>query len=184
MNEKTRYVALLRGINVGGHHKLPMGELRSVMTKLGFENVVTLLNSGNVIFDAHRGCDGELEKIISVSLEKNFGFPVPVLLRTADDILDVIRDNPFGNIEITRDLRLYVSFLKHIPSVNVNIPWISDDHSFRITELRGTAIFSILDLAVTQTTKGMEVLEQFFGKDITTRNLNTIKRIAGKIDDR
>ena len=51
-NPTEQYVAFLRGINVGGHHKIPMAELRNVMEEMGFSEVVTLLNSGNVIFDS------------------------------------------------------------------------------------------------------------------------------------
>ncbi|HBL76308.1 MAG: hypothetical protein A2W90_09555 [Bacteroidetes bacterium GWF2_42_66] len=181
MSKKIRYVALLRGINVGGHHKVPMAELCSVMTELGFENVITLLNSGNVIFDASARRDEELEATIAGQLEKSFGFPVPVLLRRSEEIRDIVDNNPFENIEVTKDIRLYISFLKQVPSLNLTIPWASCDNSFRILEIRDRTIFSVLDLAVTQTTKGMDVLEQFFGKDITTRNLNTIERIAGTI---
>jgi len=51
LKRKEKYVAFLRGINVGGHHKVPMADLRKELEKLGFENVMTLLNSGNIIFE-------------------------------------------------------------------------------------------------------------------------------------
>ena len=78
---KEKYVAFLRGINVGGHHKVPMADLRKELEKLGFENVETLLNSGNIIFEAISNNEGNLEKKISAHLEKSFGFPIPTVIR-------------------------------------------------------------------------------------------------------
>lgn len=110
MSKNNKYIFLLRGINVGGHHKVPMAELRKEITKLGFENVITLLNSGNVIFDSFLSQDEELEKVITSHLEKIFGFPIPVLLRKSEVILDLIKNNPFAQIAVTKDIRLYISF--------------------------------------------------------------------------
>ena len=70
-NKRTeRYVAFLRGINVGGHHKVPMAELRLIMEELGFEKVITLLNSGNIIFDATTKYPEDLEKKSQRNLRK------------------------------------------------------------------------------------------------------------------
>ena len=64
-NGIERHVAFLRGINVGGHHKVPMQDLCIAFEKLGFENVQTVLNSGNIIFDADINSSEDLEKLIS-----------------------------------------------------------------------------------------------------------------------
>ena len=184
MSNKNRYIALLRGINVGGHHKVPMSALAKEMRELGFENVITLLNSGNVIFDAALGQEEALEEAIANHLEKIFGFPIPVLIRRSEEILDLINNNPFKQIEITQDTRLYISFLKENPEIELRLPWISNDGSYRILELRGKTICSVLDLSATQTPKGMDALELLFGKSITTRNWNTINRIADKASDK
>lgn len=176
------YVALLRGINVGGHHKVPMAELRKEMEKLGYKKIITLLNSGNVIFEAYDENIEELEETISKHLEKVFGFPVPVLIRKSEEIIHLVKNNPFKNIEVTKNTRLYISFLKQTPETRLDLPWISDDNSYKILEIRDRTICSVLDLSATKTPKGMDALEKLFGKDITTRNWNTINRIAGKIN--
>lgn len=178
MSGKTRYVALLRGINVGGKHKLPMADLKKEMTALGFANITTLLNSGNVIFDAATGNEYELEEQIGSHLQQVFGFPVPVLIRTHEAILELIDLDPFKDINITNDTRLYVSFLKDAPELKLDLPWTSTDGSFRILHVRNKMICSVLDLSVTKTPKGMDALEQFYGKNMTTRNWNTMVRIA------
>lgn len=177
------YVALLRGINVGGHHKVPMANLRTTMEKMGFEKVQTLLNSGNVIFEGTFYLKTAPEEQLSTGLEKAFGFPIPVLIRTADDIRQLIRSQPFKGVEETKDTRLYVSFLKQNPKTRIELPWTADDGSFRILSVYQKAICSVLDLSVTNTVKGMDALGQLFGKaTMTTRNWNTIKRIAKKLD--
>lgn len=178
------YIALLRGINVGGHHKVPMADLSKEMKKMGFSNVKTLLNSGNVIFDATVRQTSQLEKELASHLEQRFGFPIPVLVRSSDEVEKLIQEDPFKNIKVTKDIRLYVSFLREEPDHTLDLPWVSDDKSFHIIAIRDKTICSILDIAVGGTPKGMESLEKLFGKDITTRNWKTLKRISDKLNQK
>ena len=179
---KETYVAFLRGINVGGHHKVPMVELHKEMKKLNFEKVVTILNSGNIVFDAIADDLENLEKTISEHLEKAFGFPIPIILRKSEMIYRLLSSNPFKNILLTKDIRLYVSFLRKDNETDLPLPWTNDDNSFKIIDIRDKTILSVLDLSVSKTPKGMEALERSFGTDITTRNWNTIKRIEKKLE--
>ena len=180
-NGIERHVAFLRGINVGGHHKVPMEDLRIEFEKLGFKNVQTLLNSGNIIFDADTNSSEDLEKLISVKLEKTFGFPIPTIIRNAKTINQLFSDAPFSEVNITKDIRLYVSFLKNEQEQNLDLPWNSSDNSYCILENRDKTILSVLDLSVSKTPRAMKVLETYFGTDITTRNWNTIERIVKKL---
>ncbi len=182
--EKTTYVAFLRGINVGGHHKVPMVELKKEMAKMRFTNVETLLNSGNVLFDSEEDNPINLEKEISERLEKTFGFPVPTLIRNIDLIYDLLNEDLFKNITVTKDIRLYVSFLRADTKTQVQLPWSSDDGSYRILSKKDKTVLSVLDLSTAGTPHAMEALERFYGKDITTRNWNTIKRIEKKLESR
>lgn len=180
-NESKTYIAFLRGINVGGHHKVPMADLREILTNLELTNVVTLLNSGNIIFSSTINDIVQLEKLIATTLEDKFNFPIPTLIRTAETINQLYQSKPFQKVKITKDIRLYVSFLKNDSIPNLELPWISEDHSFTILELRDKAIISVLDLSVSKTPKAMNALEQFYGKAITTRNWKTIERIVKKM---
>lgn len=179
---KEKYIAFLRGINVGGHHKVPMAELRTEMEKLGFENVITILNSGNIIFDGPSDTPENIEKILSAHLQKVFGFAIPTMVRTADMILALLQADPFSNEQVTKDIRLYISFLRSDKEAGLSIPWSSEDGSYRILDKRDKMIISVLDVSVTKTPKAMEALEKNYGKDITTRNWNTIKRIEKKLN--
>lgn len=174
------YVAFLRGINVGGHHKVPMADLKSELESLGFEKIITILNSGNILFDTKTNSIANIEERISTHLENYFGFPIPTIVRKAVAINQLFKLDIFKAFVPTKDIRFYVSFLKHDKAFNQQLPWTSLDKSFIILAKKDKAIFSILDLSVSKTSKAMEVLEQYYGKEITTRNWNTILRIIKK----
>lgn len=177
---KTKYIAFLRGINVGGHHKVPMADLKKELHELGFENVVTLLNSGNIIFESDAEPIQKLEKQIATQLEEAFGFPIPTIIRKAETILELLNYNPFEDEILTKDIRFYVSFLQEVTEIDLQLPWSTDDKAFKIIHIKDKTICSILDLSISKTPKAMGALEKFYGKDITTRNWNTIKRMENK----
>ncbi len=176
-----RHVVFLRGINVGGHHKVPMEELRKVLEGMKFENVTTLLNSGNIILDTIADGLADLEDKIAEKLENTFGFQIPIIIRKSEVIEQLINKAPFKDITLTKDIRLYVSFLKKNASTVLELPWISPDNSFRIIEKTDNTVLSVLDLAVSKTPKAMKALEDYYGSELTTRNWNTIERISKKL---
>ena len=176
-----KYIAFLRGINVGGHHKLPMVDLKATLKQLGYTDIITILNSGNVIFDAPIQDVKDIEKNMETRLESTFGFPVPTCAREASYIVRFHESDPFKNIPVTKDIRLYVSFLKETTASDITIPYSSLDNSYRIIEKREKAILSVLDLSISKTPKAMGLLEKTYGKDITTRNWKTIERIIKKL---
>lgn len=96
----TRHVALLRGINVGRAKRLAMADLRGLLEGLGFSNVRTLLNSGNAVFEAPRPARGKvpsamgIRSAIEAALEERFGFTVPVIVHTAQDLERIVAENP------------------------------------------------------------------------------------------
>ena len=171
-------IAFLRGINVGGHHKVPMASLREVLNELNCKNVKTLLNSGNIVFDTSETDIQALEDKTEKHLAKSFGFPIPVILRKKTEILQLVENDPFKNVSVNKNIRLYVSFLKHSPECTLTLPYTSKDNAFRILSIENKTILSVLDLSISNTTKGMDDLEKNFGKEITTRNWNTIEKIV------
>lgn len=168
----------LRGINVGGHHKVPMADLRAQLTQLGCINTRTLLNTGNFVFETEQKNIQELESTIEESLSESFGFPIPVMLIPKKEISGLVDENPFEKINVHKDTRLYVSFLKDLPKVKVNLPYFSEDKTFEIISAKDKIVLSVLDLAKSNTPKGMDDLEKLYGKNITTRNWNTIVKVA------
>ncbi|HUF38612.1 MAG TPA: DUF1697 domain-containing protein [Anaerolineales bacterium] len=89
-----RLIALLRGVNVGGHNKVPMTDLRSLCTQLGWADVQTYIQSGNILFHA-KGEPAALEKTLEMAIRDRMGFKIPVIVRTAADWAGYILANPF-----------------------------------------------------------------------------------------
>ncbi len=108
------YLALLRGINVGGKNKLPMKDLSGLFTDAGCASVRTFIQSGNVIFRAAPALAQGLPSLITQRIEERSGYRIPIILRTAEELGNAIRRNPFlaaGAPEKT----LHVYFLAGLP---------------------------------------------------------------------
>jgi uncharacterized protein (DUF1697 family) len=98
---------MLRGVNVTGYKRVKMDELARLYTSLGYRNVRTYVQSGNVVFDANDDLSASTGKI-EKKLKQQFGFDIPVLIRTKNDFHRLIENNPFANKD---DSKLHVTFL-------------------------------------------------------------------------
>jgi uncharacterized protein (DUF1697 family) len=116
-NRCASYVALLRGVNVGGKHILPMKHLSGIFSDAKCGDVRTYIQSGNVIFSAPAGGVEKIPQLIAKSIESQFGFPVPVILRSSEEIARVLRDNPFLKTGASENA-LYVYFLADQPATS------------------------------------------------------------------
>lgn len=173
------YTAFLRGINVGGHKKIKMADLRQMLSSLGFNNVKTLLASGNAVFEAEEPDTTVLTNAIEEKIGQTFGFEVNVMLRTIPEIEEIIRLQPFKDIEVDKNIRLYVSFFGKKLTSTLELPWESPDKDFRILQKTATEVFSVLRLSSnTRSVDSMAFIEKEFGKNGTTRNWNTVNKIA------
>jgi uncharacterized protein (DUF1697 family) len=111
----TPYISILRGINVSGQKLIKMDALKKSYENMGFHNVTTYVQSGNVIFTCNHFEINELEQKISSQIEKDFGFEVPVIVLTIDKLKQVIDNNPFLN-DLNNDRAfLHVTFLASKP---------------------------------------------------------------------
>ena len=91
----NQYIALLKGINVGGHKKVPMAELRELLTKKGYKNVVTYIQSGNVIFESDEINSKIIEENIKKAILDYFGFEVSILVKNRKELERIFNDSPF-----------------------------------------------------------------------------------------
>jgi uncharacterized protein (DUF1697 family) len=110
------YVAMLRGINVGGNKKIKMDKLRSSFEALGLEQVKTYIQSGNVVFKTAKISPVALSRKIENCILADFGFSVSVISRTADEIENTIADNPFLNQPGIDPEKFHVAFLSDAPA--------------------------------------------------------------------
>lgn len=104
------YIALIRGINVSGQKKIKMADLKLMLTKLGFKEVITYIQSGNVVFKADTFEKGVLEEKIKKQILKVFGFEVPILIKTRKEIAAIIVENPFK--EVIETAQIYFVLLQ------------------------------------------------------------------------
>ena len=175
----VEYVALLRGINVGGNKKVNMADLRRACASWGFQNVRTVLNTGNIIFESPMTDPGGLASTIEDKIETDFSLKVSILLRSLQEIQMLVDAAPFAGVDVTPQTRLYVTFLPGKPNSQLEIPYESPEKDFRILQVSDSEVCSVLIVTPNGgTTKAMDLLEKEFGKKVTTRNWNTVIKIA------
>lgn len=174
-----RYVMFLRGINVGGHTQVKMETLRKMLEKMGFTNVRTILNSGNALFDASENDQHVLKERIEKKFTEIFGFTSAIMLRTFQEIEELLAADPFKKITVTPQTRLYVTFLSEKAKSTLQIPYASDEKDFQILRVTDSEVCSVLVLSPRRETVDlMSFIEKEFGKKVTTRNWNSLLRIA------
>jgi len=109
----TRYVALLRGVNVGGKHLVPMPRLRALAAEVGFEEPATHLQSGNLLLSASASAT-TVEQTLGAAIEAEFGFACPVLVRSRDQLAAIVAADVLGDVA-DDDAKRLVSFLSAKP---------------------------------------------------------------------
>ena len=113
----TKLIAILRGINVGGKRKILMSDLGDLFESMGFKNVVTYIQSGNVIFDKSGNLSTlKISNQIEKAIKEKFGFDVPVILISSRAISDAVTSNPYYKEKGVDTNQLHLTFLKELPS--------------------------------------------------------------------
>ena len=173
-----KYVALFRGINVGGNKKVNMEALRNMMASVGYKNIKTILNSGNLIFESSKTSEGNLIKIIEENFTKTFGFESKVMVRTISEIELFLNLDPFKNIQQDKNTQLYVTFLPEKKKSSLNIPYSTPEKDFQILQIVEREVFWLINKLNAKTVDAMAFIEKEFGKNVTTRNWNTVEKIV------
>ena len=170
------YVALLRGINVGGKNKLPMVELAALFTEAGCSAVRTYIQSGNVVFGVAPGQAERLPELIARRIAERFDIRVPVVLRSAEQIREVARGNPF--LEAGADLdALHVAFLASKPApgrVAELDPNRSPPDAFRVI---GREVYLFLPGGVARTKLTNGFFDSKLATISTVRNWRTVLKL-------
>lgn len=166
-----RYIAFLRGINIGGR-KILMEDLQQVFEAMGFTNIKTLIASGNVLFNTSENNEVVLTKGIEESLEKHVGFAIPVMLRTKEELENLIAEDPFKNIVVEQGTRLQITLFDS--ELNKVSP--IQKKGFAVVYVGKRELGSVVYLTG-KTTDLMTFIDKNFGKDSTTRNWNTLQKL-------
>jgi uncharacterized protein (DUF1697 family) len=167
------YAALLRGINVGGKKKVPMPALRTLFEDLGFADVVTYVQSGNVVFRAPKAAAGQIEQ----GIKKEFGLEVAVVLRTAKELAAVAARNPFLRKGAEPKL-LHVVFLDRKPAAGA-IDRVDPERSpGDLFSLNGRELYLDFPNGSGRSKLTLDYLERRLGVKGTARNWNTVLKLV------
>lgn len=173
-----KYVAFLRGINVGGKKVIKMEALTRVFASLGFKNVRTFIQSGNVIFETAEANTHVLARKIEKKLHQSLGYEVPVVLRTFAQLGDILRLNPFKTVKPGSDVMMFVTFLVAEPDSKPRLPLISFTENLEIVAIRDGAAFILCRRKKSGSFAfPNNFLEKQLGVSATTRNWTTVNKI-------
>ena len=172
-----RYVALLRGINVGGNTMIKMEELRKAFEALGFERVVSYINSGNLAFDARKTGESNLVKKIEAAVEQLIGKNVQVMVREQAEIERIVANNPFAG-KYQSHKEMHVLFLKSELSAE-QIEWLAEaTPSSEHFQVSGREIYCHLPTGVADSFLGRGLFEKNLKAAVTARNWRTVEKLA------
>jgi uncharacterized protein (DUF1697 family) len=167
------YIALLRGINVGGHKKIRMADLRSLMYNSGFQDVQTYIQSGNLILSASEDVESISLKI-SEAIEQKYGWEVPVLVKTTSEIKSILEHCPFPE---DQKLKSYFCLLSSTPSTE-NMEkcrmFQFPGESFIITP---QCVYIYSEVAAQKSKISNNFFENHLKVAATTRNYNTLQKL-------
>lgn len=170
----ARYVAFLRGINVSGQKLIKMEALRGHFEIPGLSNISTYIQSGNVLFDAKTTDAAALKQKIEKQLLKQLGYAVTVVLRSTDEIREIIANAPYKDAEAGR--KLYVTMLADAPSTEGQKTLAAFNNDKEETKVIGKAVY-LLTAGYGDTKLNNTFIEKKLGTAATTRNWATMNKI-------
>ena len=165
-----RYVAFLRGVSPL-NAKMP--ELKHAFEAAGFTNVATVLSSGNVVFDARSASESSLERKAEASMQNSLGRTFYTIVRPVDALRSLLETDPYAAFSIPPGAKRVVSFLREPGTAKLALPLESD--GARVLGVVGREVFT----AYVPSDKGpvfMKLLERAFGREVTTRTWETVKK--------
>ncbi len=172
-----KYVAFLLGINVGGHNKIKMETLREMFDALGYKNVKTYINSGNVVFETNNTDDIKLAVKIEKAIQAEFSLDIKVMVRTIDEIKDIIKNNPFaGQFENDKDLHVLFTD-EELPKEKLEL-LLSNNKENEQFAVRNREIFCLLRVSVLDSLLGKDYIGKKLKVLATARNWRTVNKIA------
>lgn len=171
-----RYIALLRGINVGGH-QVKMDALRRLFADLGLANVGSYIQSGNVFFDSDEADRAALRARIERRLRATLGYEVATCLRTVEEFAAVMALDPFAGIDLRPDMRFSVSFLAESVAVETMLPYKTPKGDFELVGMTPNELFVVWYLVAGRPGNGYGHLEKKYRVPATTRFWHTAAKI-------
>jgi uncharacterized protein (DUF1697 family) len=172
-----KYIAFLRAINVGGKNLIKMDDLKKVFESLGFKNVATYIQSGNVMFESSTTNETTLAKKIENLLHKNLSDNVLVFIRKFEQLKSIVENDPFTKLTFEVPTKLYVTFLKDELKQKPKLPYLSAKKDVKIIQINNREIYCIpLEINGSYGFPNLFIEKEFRIK-ATTRNWDTIIKV-------
>ena len=173
----AKYVALLRGINVGGKNMIKMEKLREIVAALGLENVKTYVNSGNVIFETKKTSDKVLAAKVHNAIQKELGLNISVMVRSVAGIEEIIAKNPYDG-KFENDKYLHVFFLSDELSPEHREMLLANNSDVEFITLDGRTVYYMLRISIVDSSLGKGFIDRKLKVPSTARNWRTVNKIA------
>ncbi|MBR8534345.1 DUF1697 domain-containing protein [Carboxylicivirga sediminis] len=175
-----RYISILRGINIGGKRKLLMTDLKQLYREFGFDNVVSYIQSGNLIFTCNVTNTSFIENSIAKAILERFGYNVPVLVFSSVEWKRMTSENPFSTHDINK---LHVSLLKDLPTEYDVEVFKSKYFTPDLYHLNGQYIYIKCDGKYHQSKLSNTAIERHLKVEATTRNWKTAIKISELLNE-
>lgn len=170
----AKWISILRGINVGGKRVIKMIDLKSVYSKLGFTDIDTFIQSGNVTFSSNITDSLEIKNKIEKGILGKFGFEVMTIVFKEDYLKNIVENNPFKNKDVKM---LYFSFLDNIPSKEIIEKFSSEFSSSSDIAIGKNVVYVFCPNGYSKTKFNNNFIEKRFRVNSTTRNYNTLSKM-------
>jgi uncharacterized protein (DUF1697 family) len=176
------YVALLRGINVSGHKIIKMKELDNSISSLGFSNISTYLQSGNLVFQSELNDIQEIENQISHKIKSDFGFDIPIFIYTKAAFLKINSENPFVKNSDFDIKKIYTIFLKSVVDKNTFQDIAANTNYSEKMVLKENVIYMYYENGYGKTKVHNNFFEAKLKVVATTRNWNTVQKLESLLN--
>ncbi len=174
----ARYIALLRGINVGGHRRIAMSDLRELMAHIGLEDPQSILQSGNLMFRSKAQPTGKLEQLLEAGTKKRLSLETHFFVRTAQEWQSVIAHNPFPEEAEHDPGHLIVMFFKSAPEPRDVKALQSAIAGSEVIRADGRQGYIIYPDGQGRSRLTNALIESRLGTKGTARNWNTVLKLA------
>ena len=172
-----KYAAFLRGINVGGNNMIKMERLREIVAALGFENVRTYVNSGNVVFEARKTPDKKLASSIHDAVKKHLGMDISVMVRSIDEIKEIVKNNPYDG-QFENDKELHIFFLNEPLSPEHRELLLANNSDTELITLDERTIYYLPRAGILEGVLGKGYIDKKLKLRATARNWRTVNKVA------
>ncbi|WP_099468103.1 DUF1697 domain-containing protein [Konateibacter massiliensis] len=178
-----KYIALLRGINVGGKNKIAMPELKKMFEENGYQDVLTYINSGNVIFSSHNDDEGEIRKNCEAAIADRFNLSILVTIISAEDLSAALRNTPTWWDEDTQSKHNAIFVIPPATASEIIEQVGIAKEEYEQVGYYGQVIFWSAPIQTFSRTRWAKIVGKLAYNSVTIRNANTTKKLLQLLEE-